>query len=1586
MPENEERIGFEAYFETQEFEDGIKRWESGLASANKSGDSFVDKIINMRKSLDQIGGTLLGGIAGTAVGGPFGGAIGTAVGTIAGKLAHAFDPVSIALKGVSLLLKGVKGAFQLVGAVAQTAFKLVGVAIKGVMIGVTALTALVTGGLVAGFLLFRRTAQQAFTALTSKLKELLQTAVEFQQIEVGIHALVRSALVGAGTFETASDAIGAAIPIANELKEALEQLSLKSPFPTEYVYQIFRINAAFGIALDTSYKLTEAMLEIGAATGFSSTVLERISRNFAQVARNEKILERDITELSNAGLSMHRILDEELNMSVDEFNEGIKKGTVSMDDLYDALLRFTQKNYEGSFEALGMTVVGLQARFQNLGAVIVRDFVTPIVRMAAPALNTLMDALAMVTTTDVFVMFGQTVANMAQRVVGDIDWTTESIAQKIMDLLLWVAHAARDFFKWGYETFIAWGVGALKGAATAISAVANFISRALTRLFSTHSPPEILPMIDVWGAETIEAWLEGMTRADFSILNDIVDQVESVLKALDFENLDIGSILQTMVRDVSLGGLENIFASITDQLGPFADALQELVDLSNELSDENKILADIMKRVKDAMADVAREEEVLVGITKRYDAALKDVTAQEEILEGILDRKKTAMKDVTAQEKILESILDRRKDALKDVNTQEDILDGILDRKKIAMKDVISQEKILEAILDRKKIAMKDVNAQEDILDGILDRKKDAMKDVIAQENILEAILDRKKIAMKDVIAQEKILEAITDRMSDAQKALNKQEKILEDRTWAVKIAQEALEDAMDFYDDADDSVQRLVREYNALLRAGAGDDVLDAKLAEIKAMQLQRQEAAKLIDDTEDQVDVAEDAKFAQEQIIRGYKDAVDVIKEEADAQQEIIDGYQDIVDRIEEEADAQREVIDGYQDIVDAIEEEADAQREIIDGYQDIVDGIEDEADAQREVIDGYQDIVDGIEEEADAQREVIDGYQDIVDSINDEIDVQQEVIDGYRDIVNAIEEEADAQRDIIDNYQDIANGIQDEIDAQQEVIDGYQEIVDGIENEADAQRDAIDAMEDQISAQEDLIDLMLKLTGYTEDETTSLGDLNDELSDAEDNLRDIFDIDWEAIDTSALDSSLGDIGVALGEVETEWGTLVTAAEDAWADLTGENGPFSNAWEDIKALFNWNDQSSWDEFVGEMTPTVEHSMKYILFQNIKDLIIEFATNFFTDQEILNSIKDVGKNIIGNILDGVEEKSEAEDGRFKNMIVDFFIGKTRKALGIEGNTSKKANNEIGKPIADGIIGGIGDKLGDAGYKQSLIGFGDWIFDVIKGWLGISSPSQRAHDEIGVEITNGIINGIKEKFTNLTTTAGELWTTFKEGLGDFWTKAYDIGKAILQGMIHGINAKFSDLRAKAGEIWGTIKSGLGTVWNSAYSVGKDIIGGIMAGISSMPNLLGWASRIAGSIIQAIKNALNISSPSEEAEEEIGAPVAEGIFEGIDKGIKNSKVEFMMESPSKLMEEQVGVPLMQGVLQGFNTMKGAISEGMTSMLNYTPTPTQSYTPSSISNNSIVNNMYMGNNTVRSDIDIAIIENAVKRAIHNASFGI
>ena len=94
-----------------------------------------------------------------------------------------------------------------------------------------------------------------------------------------------------------------------------------------------------------------------------------------------------------------------------------------------------------------------------------------------------------------------------------------------------------------------------------------------------------------------------------------------------------------------------------------------------------------------------------------------------------------------------------------------------------------------------------------------------------------------------------------------------------------VELAQKKLNEATKAYEDADKTVQKLVREYNALLRAGADDDILDTKLAEIRAMQGQRKTAAELINQAEEQLEIAEENKKEADETVKTQRELVDMM-----------------------------------------------------------------------------------------------------------------------------------------------------------------------------------------------------------------------------------------------------------------------------------------------------------------------------------------------------------------------------------------------------------------------------------------------------------------------------------------------------------------------------------------------------------------------------------------------------------------------------------------------------------------------------------------------------------------------------------
>lgn len=64
----------------------------------------------------------------------------------------------------------------------------------------------------------------------------------------------------------------------------------------------------------------------------------------------------------------------------------------------------------------------------------------------------------------------------------------------------------------------------------------------------------------------------------------------------------------------------------------------------------------------------------------------------------------------------------------------------------------------------------------------------------------------------------------------------------------------------------------------------------------------------------------------------------------------------------------------------------------------------------------------------------------------------------------------------------------------------------------------------------------------------------------------------------------------------------------------------------------------------------------------------------------------------------------------------------------------------LGKAIIEGLVRGI--KGGAGAVKDALFGVGKGALDRVKGWLNIGSPSKRAADEIGLPISQGLAQGI----------------------------------------------------------------------------------------------------------------------------------------------------------------------------------------------------------------------------------------------------
>ncbi len=109
------------------------------------------------------------------------------------------------------------------------------------------------------------------------------------------------------------------------------------------------------------------------------------------------------------------------------------------------------------------------------------------------------------------------------------------------------------------------------------------------------------------------------------------------------------------------------------------------------------------------------------------------------------------------------------------------------------------------------------------------------------------------------------------------------------------------------------------------------------------------------------------------------------------------------------------------------------------------------------------------------------------------------------------------------------------------------------------------------------------------------------------------------------------------------------------------------------------------------------------------------------------------GKELISNVGKGIRGA--------KNTVVSAAKGAVNKAKeGLSGIVSKFG--EVGKNIIDGIKNGItstASRIADAAKEAAKS-----ALDAAKNFLGIHSPSRKFRDEVGVQITEGMAQGIKK--------------------------------------------------------------------------------------------------------------------------------------------------------------------------------------------------------------------------------------------------
>ena len=234
---------------------------------------------------------------------------------------------------------------------------------------------------------------------------------------------------------------------------------------------------------------------------------------------------------------------------------------------------------------------------------------------------------------------------------------------------------------------------------------------------------------------------------------------------------------------------------------------------------------------------------------------------------------------------------------------------------------------------------------------------------------------------------------------------------------------------------------------------------------------------------------------------------------------------------------------------------------------------------------------------------------------------------------------------------------------------------------------------------------------------------------------------------------------------------------------------------------------------------------------------------------ENLPAILEMGVELIVSlaqgILDGIPKFLEKLPELIESF-VGFIVENFPKILA--------AGADILINLAQGIIDAI-PKLVER-LPEILSAIGQGIVDL--AWMLLDT---------GGEIVGYIIDGIEDLFQKFVDIAGSIIGWIRDGFLDIVANINKIGENINEWIIDGINKTIGDF----------------------FGIGEDMVRNIWNGFTSAAQtlLIPGASSTAGSVANAVKNKLDINSPS-RVFAEIGEYMAEGLGAGWDETFPSIK--------------------------------------------------------------------------------------------------
>ncbi len=340
-----------------------------------------------------------------------------------------------------------------------------------------------------------------------------------------------------------------------------------------------------------------------------------------------------------------------------------------------------------------------------------------------------------------------------------------------------------------------------------------------------------------------------------------------------------------------------------------------------------------------------------------------------------------------------------------------------------------------------------------------------------------------------------------------------------------------------------------------------------------------------------------------------------------------------------------------------------------------------------------------------------------------------------------------------------------------------------------------------------------------------------------------------------------NLSDVYQAIHVIQGELDITGTTAKEAASTLSGSAKAMQSAFknvlgnltlgEDIGPALNALAETTTTFLIGNLLPAV-----WNILQALPGALVSFIST--AAPQIANGLM----SFVPSLQTAVEAASPALLESAWG-IVHWLVN------GIETNYPKmiQAGGAVLSKLVDGIVNVL-PQLAQMG------------FILVGNLVGTLVQNLPQIIETGGTLLRKMIDGIQAKIPDLMVTAGRVVLNLVEGLVRNFPSILKSGFDMIVKIIQGIGNALPHMVSAASEIvsmiWDTITQ---TDW---LQLGKDIIMGLINGIGAMGGAL-WdaAKNVAHSVLDSIKGALDIHSPSRVMRDQVGKWIPAGIAEGIN---------------------------------------------------------------------------------------------------------